>query len=299
MFHKAIAQSCSGSLRLAQPEEAAALAQGLARSLEIDRPTAAALQAVPVEKLIPLTRGMPPVFRPVLDGITFPANPFDPAAPAGAEAIPTMFGNAATETILYMAANMANCALDQAEVARRLARFLRSDPAATARIIDAYRTTMPSATPSEIMAAVTTDQIYRRNTTREAALQSAAAHAPVYTYVFDWRTPVRGGVLQSPHASEVPLVFGTAPVAEALLGTGPDISPLMQMMVAAWSAFARTGSPANPHVPTWPRYEAAKRSTMLLSRESTVASNPGGERRDALSAVPLFEYSMPVNYPQA
>jgi len=301
LFHKAIAQSCSGSLRLAQPEEAAALAHGLARSLEIDRPTWVALQAVPVEKLIPLMNGMPPVFRPVLDGVTFPANPFDPAAPAGAgaEAISTMFGNAATETTLYMAANMVNFSLDQAEVARRLARFLRSDPAATARIIDAYRTTMPSATPSEIMAAVTTDQTYRRNTTREAALQSAAAHAPVYTYVFDWRTPVRGGVLQSPHTSEVPFVFGTAPIAEALLGTGPDIAPLTQMMVATWSAFARTGSPTNPHVLNWPRYEAANRNTMLLSRESTVASNQGGERREALSAVPLFEYSMPVNYPQA
>ena len=299
LFHKAIAQSCSGSLRLAPPEEAAASAHALARKLEIGRPTGAALQAVPAATLIPLMKGMPPVFRPVLDGATFPANPFDPAAPAGAGDIPVMFGNAATETTLYMAADMANFSLDQAEVARRLARFLRTDPAATAGIIAAYRSTMPSATPGEIMAAVTTDYIYRRNTTREAALQSAAAQAPVYTYVFDWRTPVRGGVLQSPHTSEVPFVFGTAPVAEALLGTGPDIAPLTQMMVATWSAFARTGNPANPHLPAWLRYEAANRSTMLLSRQSTVASDPGGERREALNALPPFEYSVPVNYPQA
>jgi len=299
LFHKAIAQSCSGSLRLTPPEEAAALAHDLAQRLGIDRPTAAALQAVPADKLIPLMRGMPPVFRPVLDGVTFPANPFDPTAPAGAAQIPTMFGNAATECTLYMAANMANFSLDGAEVERRLTRFLRTDPATTARIIDAYRTAMPEATPSQIMAAVTTDYTYRRNTTREAALQSAAARAPVYTYVFDWRTPVRGGVLQSPHTSEVPFVFGTAPAADALLGTGPDIAPLTQMMVAAWSAFAHSGNPANPHLPTWPRYEATKRSTMLLSRECTAASNPGGDRREALAALPPFEYSMPVNYPQA
>lgn len=210
---------------------------------------------------------MPPVFRPVLDGVTFPANPFDPSAPAGAEAIPTMFGNAATETTLYMAANMANFSLDQAEVAHRLARFLRIDPAATARIIDAYRTTMPSATPSEIMAAVTTDHTYRRNTTREAALQSAATHAPVYTYVFDWRTPVRGGVPQSPHMSEVPFVFGTAPVAEALLGAGPDIAPLTQMMVATWSAFARTGDPTNPHAQLAPLRSRKPRYDATFPRE--------------------------------
>ncbi len=298
LFHKAIAQSCSGSLRLAPPEEAAANAHGLAKRLGIERPTASALQAVPAATLIPLMAGMPPVFRPVLDE-TFPANPFDPAAPAGAGAVPTMFGNAATECTLYMAANMANFSLDSAEVQRRLGRFLRIDPAASGRIVDAYRTAMPAATPSEIMAAVTTDYTYRRNTTREAELQSAAAGAPVYTYVFDWRTPVRGGVLQSPHTSEVPFVFGTAPAAAALVGNGPDIAPLTQMMVAAWSAFAHTGDPSNPHLPAWPRFDVMRRSTMLLSRESKVAGNPGGDRREALAALPPFEYSLPVNYAQA
>lgn len=299
LFHKAIAQSCSGSLRLASTEEAAALAHGLAQKLEIGKPTAAALQAVPMEKLIAAMQGMPPVFRPVMDGLTFPAHPFDPAAPAGAGEIPTMFGNAATETTVYMASNMANFALDADDVARRLARYLQIDAARTAVIVDAYRATMPQATPSEILAAVTTDYTYRRNTTREAALQSAAAAAPVYTYVFSWRTPVRGGVLQSPHTLEVPFVFGTAPAAEALVGNGADIAPLTQMMVATWSAFAHTGNPANPHLPAWPRYEGGQRGTMLLSRESRVASNPDGERREALNALPPFEYSMPVNYTRA
>ncbi len=50
LFHKAIAQSCSGSLRLAPPEEAAALAHGLAQKLGLERPTAAALQAVPADR---------------------------------------------------------------------------------------------------------------------------------------------------------------------------------------------------------------------------------------------------------
>ena len=299
LFHKAIAESCSGSTRLAPPDEAAALARGVAQTLGIDRPTGAALQAVPADKLIALQKGMPPVFRPVLDGVTFPANPFDPGAPAGAGDIPTMFGNAATETTLYMAADMANFSLDAAEVQRRLARFLRTDPATTTRIAAAYGAAMGAPSPSQVMAAVTTDYTYRRNTTREAALQSAAAKAPVYTYVFDWRTPVRGGVLMSPHTSEVPFVFGTAPAAEALLGTGPDIAKLTPIMIATWSAFAHTGNPANPHLPDWPRYDATGRNTMKLSTESAVARDPDGERRQALDALPPFEYSMPVNYQHA
>ena len=38
---------------------------------------------------------------------------------------------------------------------------------------------------------------------------------------------------------------------------------------------------------------------MLLSRESKIASNPDGVRREALEALPLFEYNMPVNYARA
>lgn len=296
LFHKAIAESCSGSLRLATQEEAAAHAHGLAQKLGLQRPTAAALQAVPMEKLIPLTRGMPPVFRPVLDGVTFPANPFDPTAPAGASSVPTMFGNAATETTLYMAANMANFSLDTAEVARRIGRFLKTDESTTKRIVDAYRDALPDATPSTIMAAVTTDYTYRRGTTREASLQSSAASASVYTYVFDWRTPVRDGLLQSPHTLEVPFIFGTAPAAASLVSTGPHIAPLTKMMIATWPAFAHRGDPSNTLLPAWPRYSAERSETMLLSRESNVASNPDGERRKALDGLPLFEYSMPINY---
>jgi para-nitrobenzyl esterase len=297
LFHKAIAQSCSGSLRLAAPDEAAALAHGLAQKLDIARPTAAALQAVPMETLIPLMRGQPPVFRPVLDGVTFPANPFDPAASAAATAVPTLFGNAATETTLYLAANMANFSLDSTEVSRRLNRFLGTDAAATARIIESYRTALPDATPSGILAAVTTDYIYRRNTTREADLQSAAAQAPTYAYVFDWRTPVRGGLLQSPHTLDVPFIFGTTTAAEALVGSGPELPTLTGTMVATWSAFAHSGHPASPRIPAWPRFEPKDRSTMLLSDHSKVAANPDGARREVLAELPIFEYDRPVNYP--
>jgi para-nitrobenzyl esterase len=162
--------------------------------------------------------------------------------------------------------------------------------------MDAYRAAMPEAEPSGILAAVTTDYIYRRNTTREAELQSAAARAPAYTYVFDWRTPVRGGVLQSPHTSEVPFIFGTEAAAKALVGDGPDLAPLTRMMVSTWSAFAHTGDPSNRTVPAWPRFEPDGRATMLLSERSKVAHDPDGVRRSALAELPVFEYSRPVNY---
>jgi para-nitrobenzyl esterase len=92
---------------------------------------------------------------------------------------------------------------------RRLSRLLRIDSAASARIADAYRTAMPAATearlwrPSPPTTPIAATSRARRNCNRPKA------EAPAYTYVFDWRTPVRGGVLQSPHTLEVPFVFGT------------------------------------------------------------------------------------------
>jgi len=295
LFHRAIAQSCSGSLRLCGQEEAARLAHGLAQQLGIGA-TGAALQAVPTQQMVAALQAMPRAFRPVLDGRNFSQNPFDPAAPAISSDVPLMVGNAATEATLYMAADPKNFALDIAEVRRRVGRFLQIDIEITDRIIDAYRAAAPGSSPSDLLAAIATDYSYRRNTTREAALQATTGRAPVYAYVFNWRTPVMGGVLRSPHTAEVPFVFGTTAAAAPLVGTGPDIASLTGTIMASWVAFARTGNPNNPALPSWPRYDAGERSTMLLEAESKVASNPGGEARAVMDGLPVFEYSMPINY---
>jgi para-nitrobenzyl esterase len=262
-------------------------------------PTGEKLQAIPMDKLLAALSATPRPFRPVLDGRSFTHNPFDPAAPATSSDIPFMAGNAATEATLYMAVDRNNFILDGAEVTRRVGRFLRTDAAETNRVMDAYQTANPGFSPSEVLAAIATDYTYRRNTTREAALQCATAQAPVYAYVFDWKTPVWDGVLHTPHTSEVPFVFGTAPAAAGLVGTGADIEPLTKMMIATWSAFAHTGNPNNPALPLWPKYDARTRSTMMLDLNSHVASDPGGVARASLDPLPPFEYSIPVNYPRA
>jgi para-nitrobenzyl esterase len=299
LFHKAIAQSCSGSLRLAGPEEAARMTHALAAQLGIEAGSGAAWQAVPAERIIAALRATPRSFRPVLDGRSFPQNPFDPAAPPLARDIPLMIGNAANEATLYLAADPRNFTLDSDEVNKRVGRFVQIDAAETSRLIDAYRAALPDPSPSDLLAAIATDYTYRRNTTHEAALQAAAAQAPVYAYVFNWKTPVMGGALRTPHTLEVPFIFGTTDAAASLVGTGPDIAPLTRMMMTTWVAFARTGNPNTAALPPWPRYDGEGRNTMMLEVDSKVASNPGGEARQALDRYPFFEYSMPINYVRA
>jgi para-nitrobenzyl esterase len=158
---------------------------------------------------------------------------------------------------------------------------------------------LPGASPSDVLAQITTDYMFRRNTTEIAVRQAARASAPVYAYLFDWRTPVMGGVLHSPHTAEVPFVFGTATTAAGLVGTGEDIAPLTRQMMATWAAFAHTGNPNNALLPHWPRFDQEHRATMLLDRDSRLASNPGGDARTALAGLPYYEYSMPLNFARA
>lgn len=299
LFHKAIAQSCSGSLKHASLEEAAALAHGLAGQLGLARATGEALQAVPMDRLVTAVVAAPRPYRPVLDGRTFTRDPFEPDASPTASDIPLMAGNAATETRLMMAADRGNFVLDSGEVRRRISRFLRTDAAETNRIIDAYQTSDATAAPSDLLAAITTDYAYIRNTRREALHQTASARAPVFTYVFNWRTPVWDGMLRSPHELEVPFVFGNAVAGATLVGTGPDIAQLTKMMIATWSTFARAGDPNNPSLPPWPRYDGQNRSTMVLDTSSRVERDPGGQARASLDALPVYEYNLPQNYAKA
>lgn len=299
LFHKAIVQSCSGGLRLDGIEEASGQSHALTAQLGLTEVTGPALQGVPVDLLLAAMKAVPDPFRPVLDGRNFQRDPFDPSAPPIAADIPMMIGNAATEVTLYMAADMANFSLDAADVEQRLARYLQVDATKARQVIDAYRAAHVGTTPSELLAAIATDFMYRRNTTRVAELQAAQAKAPVYAYVFDWKTPVLGGVLRSPHTLEVPFAFGTTDAAAALVGSGPEIPKLVRETMSRWTSFAHDGVPSALGGAKWARYDATGRSTMMLDLESHLEHNPGGEARQALNELPYFEYSRPASFVRA
>jgi len=297
LFHKAIAQSCSGSLHLTGQEEAAAMANRLRNELKLPRLTGQALQALPMERLIAALAAAPAAYRPVVDGRTFNRHPFDPDATQVSRDIPLIVGSTASETRIVMADDMSSFSLDRPEVQRRLARFLRTAPAAASQIMDAYAAADPKASPSDLLASVTTDFAYVRNSRRTGLLQSEAGKAPAYVFSFDWRSPVLGGLLQAPHTVEVPFIFGTAALEKDVVGDpNPDHDVLTTMMIATWSAFAHTGNPNNPTIPHWPAYNPRTRPTLVLDTRSRVENDPGGAARAALDSLPYYEYSMPQNY---
>ncbi len=291
LFHKAIIQSTSGGMRIAGQEEAVRMAAELAAALGLKRLVGEDLQKLPMGTLLSAIEKSPGPFRPVIDGRTFIADPYYPAAPGISSEVPVMIGTTNTETTWYYAAHPENFSLELADVKRRVMRFLKLDPVAADALIDAYRSDYPAGSPCDILTAITTDYLFKRNALKIADLQSASARAPVYCYVFARETPVGNGRFRSPHSAEVPFIFGTTSQAEAFSGNGDDIQPVTAVMMASWASFARHGNPNNPAIPEWKAFGASDRQAMLLNVESRLVAYPGAASRAALEGLPYYEYS--------
>jgi para-nitrobenzyl esterase len=61
-----------------------------------------------------------------------------------------------------------------------------------------------------------------------------------------------------------------------------------------WIAFARTGSPNNPAIPSWPAYTADKRATMILDTDCHVVCDPSPEARRIWTRVVTDQTDAPL-----
>ncbi|MEY4100401.1 MAG: hypothetical protein RL300_1572 [Pseudomonadota bacterium] len=294
LFHKAILQSSGGGLRLASQEDAARLAGNLAKAMGRSVLQGEELQKLPMEALLTGLKSNPGMFRSVIDGRNFDADPFYPTGPALSAHVPVMVGTTNTETTYHLRFGSDFLQLQYPDVIRRLSRFLMTDDRRTREIMAAYRAAYPNHGPCEILTMVTTDFMFKRTASRIACLQSASATAPVYAYVFDRETPVEGGRLHSPHTSEVPFIFGTTAAAEAHVGVGADIEAMTECMMATWAAFARQGDPNNATVPLWKPFKDNDRQTMVLNVESHLTVDPGAQARAVLQDLPAYGYSYTI-----
>ena len=291
LFHKAIIQSTSGGMRVANRDEAARMVSELAVALGVRRLGGEALQKLPMDELLSAIEKAPGPFRPVVDGRSLHRDPYFPDAPEIAADVPVMAGTTNTETTWYYDAYPNNFLLEISDVRRRLMRFLKLDGGAVDALIDVYRSGCPDVNPSDILTAITTDYLFKRNTLRIASLHAASGRAPVYCYVFARETPVGNRRFRSPHAAELPFIFGTTDVAAGQCGSGDDIQPMTKIMMATWAAFARQGDPNNSMIPAWKPFTGAERQTMVLNVESQLLSDPGGAARAALDGLPYYDYS--------
>jgi para-nitrobenzyl esterase len=222
-------------------------------------------------------------FGPVIDGISIPHHPWEPAAPEGARDIPMMIGTCTDETALFLP-NAGTPAFD-------LLKPTFGGGLADAELhelIAEYRRSTPEASEFDIVVRVSTDRFYRANAIVQAERKLDQGPAPVYMYAFAWTSPAPStGAPRAPHGIDLPFIFDN--LSAGLFETGPieDRKAFAATVSRAWAAFAWTGEPTAPGLPPWPRYTQAQRPTMVLDYpQSQVVDDPRPEERIAATRAP-------------
>lgn len=275
LFRAAIIQS-AGIVAPATRNEGADAARGILKGLSIEAGDLAALQTLPAARLLAQdkTGGM---VRPVLDGRTLTAAPWDHGAPAAAAEVPVIVGSCADEATLFVGLKDPSLfRLNWPEVAPKLAATTKKDEAAFNPALAAYRRIYPQASASDIFFRMASVAVLGWNA-RMIAEAKAAQTPPVYVYRMEYDTGIAPG-LRAFHTCELPL-------ANRLVWQ-PKAEELSRQIAGAWAAFARTGrDPNHAGLPHWAPYRAAAEGPiMLFDLQSRAGADPAAEAETLLRA---------------
>jgi para-nitrobenzyl esterase len=290
LFHRAAIQS-GASLRATSREAADRTARTLMSELGISPDRVGELQNVPVSRLLSAMADMskrpaagPPgapsgfAFGPVVDGKILPTHPFDPVASPMSATIPILVGCTMHEqSFMVLGRDDDAFNMDEAGLRKRITAL--AGEAKAARVIDTYKKAYPGKSPSEIYFLASTDRGMRLNAIRLAERKYAQGKAPVYMYLFAWRTPALGGTMGAPHTVEIPFVFDNTDIPKVMTAGGPEVKALAAKTSEAWIQFARNGNPNHKGLPNWPAYTPAERATMVFDNVCKLVNDPGSEER--------------------
>jgi para-nitrobenzyl esterase len=279
LFHKAILQS--GASHIGRRRESSArTARLLLDKLGVS--DTQHLTGVPLEAIVKAQAeilnqrrdggGLP--FGPTIDGALLPVRAIENVRAGSASGVPVLSGTTMEEWKLFTAARPKLRLMKAATLLKYATNLVGKDHA------DALLATYSEGSNFERWNAVMTDRSFAVPSAR--LLEAQSPHAPVFSYRFNWRSPLLGGVLGSCHALEIGFVFGTYNEKRAGLffGSGPKADALSQAMMQSWIAFAHGKEP-------WPRYDAAKRSTMMFGDgDAHVTNAPDDARRAAWDTIP-------------
>jgi para-nitrobenzyl esterase len=228
-------------------------------------------------------------FGPTIDGDVLPVPPLHAVRSGSARDVALLTGTTRDEARLW-ALYDPNFGEASPEAWDRWLRGMNGPGVES--LFAAYGRNRPQASSVDVARAVLGDALFRLPLIRLA--ESQARHRPdTRMYLFAWETPVLEGRLGSPHAVELPFVFGNldAPGASELIGKGPERQAereaLTEAVQGAWLAFARTGRPEHPGLPSWPPYEPGQRQTLAFDRSCAVQADPLGAERAVWGDVPF------------
>lgn len=295
LFNRCVVQSGS-QLRLDTPEIGMERTEKLLKALNISKGDISRLWSVSQDELLAAVPGAvngSGQFRPVIGSPSFPTHPFDPGAPALSANVPMIVGSNRTEASVFMGGDPAIGNMTEDDLVRRVAAIVPAGEAADT--ITMYRRIYPQAKRDEILYMTSTDRGYFLDSTILAGRKADQNAAPVWFYQFYRETPLEGGRYHVPHASEIPFVFDTLSLATSI-GGAPTASAqvLADRMSAAWATFARNGDPNGGHTISWPKYDSAKRPTMMWDESPAgprIENDPRGEQRKRMLGYGSQQYA--------
>jgi para-nitrobenzyl esterase len=293
LFHRAIIQSTLWDTAITASEisDASTATETLLARVGVKPGEIAKLQSMPQERLIEALSAPADIstrYVPVKDGRTVTVHPFEPTASPLSASVPMLCGSNETESVPYANPDdpfWTSEIVDDATLRDSVKRSIRIDDAAADRLIALYRSHRPADSRGDLALIIASDVSPLRLSAHAIAERKAAqGAAPVYTYLFKWRSPVNGGKLRSMHGMELPFIFDHVDNCTFMTGRGADRYAVAGKMAEAWVSFARTGNPNHAGLADWPAFDSSRRSTMVFDTECRTVSDPYGEERRTLDA---------------
>jgi para-nitrobenzyl esterase len=291
-FHRAILQSGFGnatkSRAVAQRFSMSMLERSHVRSMkELLKRTPQellAIQASALEGVSELDSDLS--FQPTVDGELIREFPLDAIRHGNARHVDLLLGTTLNELRLYLKYNpeLRNARLADIPGVRSLSQKKRAE------LWNVYRTSRETMTEGQVALDVGSDYWFRAGAIRTAEAQ-LAFNKNVYMYLFAWQAA--DPELGSPHAIELPFVFGNASGHSLILGnldnpsTGEAVKALSVTVEDYWSSFAKDGSPVAKGSVGWPRYDLKSRETIIFDRTVAIRSDPYAKERELFDDIDL------------
>ncbi len=191
---------------------------------------------------------------------------------AADDARPLVIGTNRDEMLLFTAFDQTRGGWSDADLDREYERRFGADAPAAVR---AYRRHRPDATPSQLVSAMQTDEVFRVPAQRLGDSRSGRDRA-TWMYTFDFESRAFGGAMGACHGLDIPFAFDNLGKqgAEMFTGAGDDRQAVADQFATAIVGFARTGDPG------WPAYDATTRATQRIGLEPDLVKDPDADLRE-------------------